>query len=455
MLFSSPVFIFVFLPLVLFAYLAARRLVGRSTAGAVLLLSSFFFYGYWRPDYLWIFCLSIVGNFGIGLAIQRVPQRFRRPTLFAGLGANLALLAYFKYSGFIAWNVAALVGGKSDWAVELPLGISFFTFQQIAYLIDVYKDKQMGGGILEYALFVNFFPQLIAGPLVHHKELIPQLGQQLAPAARKDRFIRGCTYFTIGLFKKVVLADQAAALANPIFQRIGEGGGITGSEAWLGAIAYTFQIYLDFSAYSEMAIGSGLMFGFQMPRNFYFPYFSLNIVDFWRRWHITLSRFLRDYLYIPLGGNRNGPHKQKVNLMTTMLLGGLWHGAGWNFVAWGGLHGLYLIGNHTFRERVPFRLPRPLAWALTFVAVVVAWVFFRAEGLSDALAYLKQMGSFSITALFAWQYIAFWLCLLWIVLEPHLVRFRDTLSYGCFTGCLGLISLVMLGEEHEFIYFNF
>ena len=271
----------------------------------------------------------------------------------------------------------------------LPLGISFFTFQQIAYLVDVMRGARVERDIVSYTLFVSFFPHLIAGPLVHHAEMIPQFkrgrtGRSSVLAAR------GLAIFAAGLFKKVVIADNLAQFVSPVFAHLDAGGGVTTPWAWLATLAYTLQIYFDFSGYSDMAVGLALLFGIRLPVNFRSPYRAASIVEFWRRWHITLSRFLRDYLYIPLGGNRLGEGRRYINLMVTMLLGGLWHGAGWNFIIWGGLHGAYLGINHLWREwRGAARASggsaaKGVCWAITFFAVVVAWVFFRARTLAGA-----------------------------------------------------------------------
>lgn len=405
---------------------------------------------------MWVILASITWNYFFGYAIQAVPENFRKKTLLAGVCGNLGLLCYFKYGGFIIQNVTALTAWHIEWKeIIIPLAISFFTFQQIAYLVDVYREKRYERNILRYSVFVAFFPQLIAGPIVQHKELIPQLQEELTISEHRDRFVRGIALFIIGLFKKVVLADNVGTISNYTFGEVHAGMTLAAGEAWLGVLAYTAQIYLDFSAYSDMAIGVGMMFGIRLPDNFNFPYHSLNIIDFWRRWHMTLSKFLRDYLYIPLGGNRCKDSRQKFNLMLTMLLGGLWHGAGWNFIVWGGLHGIYLIINHQFQKRSKFEIPRPIAWMMTFLAVVIAWVFFRSKGLPDAFAYFSQMTSFELQPFFVLKCSIFWICVIWIATEKHLTKFQDTWPYACFVGFLGCASLLFLGEEQEFIYFNF
>jgi D-alanyl-lipoteichoic acid acyltransferase DltB (MBOAT superfamily) len=293
--------------------------------------------------------------------------------------------------------------------IILPLGISFFTFQQIAYLVDVMRGAKVERDIVSYTLFVSFFPHLIAGPLVHHAEMIPQFkrgrsGRSAVLAAR------GLAIFAAGLFKKVVIADNLAQFVSPVFAHLDAGGGVTTPWAWLATLAYTLQIYFDFSGYSDMAIGLALLFGIRLPVNFRSPYKAASIIEFWRRWHITLSRFLRDYLYIPLGGNRLGEQRRYFNLMLTMLLGGLWHGAGWNFLIWGGLHGLYLCANHLWQawrgahtkalaakgyaKAFPAWVLKGFSWAITFFAVVIAWVFFRARTADGAWQMLGGLFGF-------------------------------------------------------------
>src|ERR1700742_1018471 len=394
MLFSSYTFLFQFLPAVVLAFAAARR---HSPRAGILVLAgaSLFFYGAWKPIYLVLLLASIGTNFSLGLLMEN-PLR-RRSVGMLGVTLNLALLCYFKYTNFIFDSISALSGAPLPFVnVVLPLGISFFTFQQIAYLVDVMRGARVERDILSYTLFVSFFPHLIAGPLVHHAEMIPQFkrgrtGRSAVLAAR------GLAIFAAGLFKKVVIADNLAQFVSPVFAHLDAGGSVAPSWAWLATLAYTQQIYFDFSGYSDMAVGLALLFGIRLPVNFRSPYKATSIIDFWRRWHITLSRFLRDYLYIPLGGNRLGEQRRYTNLLATMLLGGLWHGAGWNYLIWGGLHGIYLSLNHLWQSwrgaaakaSSSNHLADIAAWALTFGAVVLAWVFFRAKTASGAWAMLK------------------------------------------------------------------
>jgi alginate O-acetyltransferase complex protein AlgI len=396
MLFSSYTFLFQFLPATALAFAAARLHSPR--AGIMVLAgASLIFYGAWKPAYLVVLLASIGCNFWLGLQMEDPARRRRFGTL--GVILNLAVLCYFKYTNFLFDSFTTLTGTPLPFVnVVLPLGISFFTFQQIAYLVDVMRGARVERDIVSYTLFVSFFPHLIAGPLVHHAEMIPQFKR-----ARSGRSAvlaaRGFSIFAAGLFKKVVIADNLAQFVTPVFAHLDAGGGVSTQWAWLSTLSYTLQIYFDFSGYSDMAIGLALLFGIRLPVNFRSPYKATSIIEFWRRWHITLSRFLRDYLYIPLGGNRLGETRRFQNLMVTMLLGGLWHGAAWNFVIWGGLHGLYLCINHLWHrwrgEAVTSSAATRLAsWAVTFFAVVIAWVFFRARTAAGAFQMLGSLAGF-------------------------------------------------------------
>lgn len=395
MLFGSLVFIFAFLPVALAGY-HGLRLSGRpGGAKAWMVACSLVFYGWWDWRYLFLVGISIAANFQWSRVMERHPGA--RWMLGAGVAGNLLLLGYYKYANFFVRAVDTLVG--LDWQVGhivLPLAISFYTFQQIAYLVESRRDGKAADSFVDYALFVLFFPHLIAGPITHHKEMLPQFA-----AAGRGRlptsYVRiGTAIFVLGLAKKVLLADGFALLADPAFNAVRDGAVLGTADAWLGALGYTLQLYFDFSGYSDMAIGLGLMFGILLPVNFASPYKSTSVVEFWRRWHISLSRFLRTYLYIPLGGNRHGMVRRYINLLATMALGGLWHGASWTFVLWGTLHGLYLIVNHAWNAMVPQRsedaVSGALGWMLTTLAVVVAWVLFRAESFSDATSVLLSMG---------------------------------------------------------------
>ncbi len=407
MLFNSYPFIFLFLPIVLLVFFALGERNRKKLALTWLVAASLFFYGWWNPVYLGLLILSILFNYVIGLYLSQ-PIASKKALLTFGIIANLALLAYYKYANFFVDSVNSLGGMAFNLqTIILPLGISFFTFTQIAYLVDTYRgeitllNKSSADGFLKYCLFVTFFPHLIAGPVVHHRDILPQFDKDSMYQWNQADVAMGLTIFSLGLFKKGVLADGIAVYATPVFEMAAKGVPLNFLEAWGGAIAYSLQLYFDFSGYCDMAIGASLLFGIRLPINFNSPYKAVNIIDFWRRWHITLSKFLRDYLYVPLGGNRKGSTRRYANLMTTMLLGGLWHGAGWTFVVWGGLHGLYLVINHSWRS-LRQTLGQDLnhsslfgkisASTLTFLAVVVAWVFFRAKDLQAALVMLAGMG---------------------------------------------------------------
>jgi alginate O-acetyltransferase complex protein AlgI len=409
MLFTTSTFVVLFLPIVLFGFFTIGRW-SPSWAAAWLLGASLFFYGYWMPEFTLLLVASIAVNFRVGqgiaraLSVERFVAGVRTATwwMVAGIAFDLGLLAYFKYANFFVDNVNALLG--THWNIGnvlLPIGISFYTFTQIAFLVDTWYGKVNEYRPVHYGLFVTYFPHLIAGPVLHHAQMMPQFGNPAVYRLHAPHIFGGVVIFAIGLFKKVVLADGIAPYANAVFVPADAGELVTVREAWLGALAYTFQLYFDFSGYSDMAIGLSWMFNIRLPYNFNSPYKAANISDFWRRWHISLSTFLRDYLYIALGGNRKGPGRRYVNLGITMVLGGLWHGASWSFVLWGALHGAYLVVNHAFRsliERLVWHrrldtslVYRAFAWGVTITAVVAAWVFFRAQTMHGALAIVSAM----------------------------------------------------------------
>ncbi|MDY7021042.1 MAG: MBOAT family protein [Cyanobacteriota bacterium] len=403
MLFNSPEFIFLFLPVTLLIFIYISYSSSYKIGIGWLVVASLFFYSWWNPPYLLLLVFSIVFNYFVGSILSRNQQRTNHKKLLLALGIsiNLALIGYFKYTNFLVDTLNAISGSNlSVHEIILPLAISFFTFQQIAYLVDSYRGETENYGFLEYCLFVTFFPQLIAGPIVHHKEVLPQFSEQKTHHFSSEDLAVGITIFTMGLFKKVIFADNIALYASPVFSAASDGTPIMFIDGWVGALAYTLQLYFDFSGYSDMAIGAARMFGIKLPLNFNSPYKAVSISDFWRRWHITLSNFLRDYLYIPMGGSRKGEFRRNQNLMMTMLLGGLWHGAGWTFVFWGGLHGFYLIVNHKWRTwrkslgqdpKKDSWLQQRLGWMLTFLAVVIGWVFFRADSMETAFSILKGM----------------------------------------------------------------
>jgi len=448
-LFNSEPFILGFLPAFLLGFFAAGRLIGRRAALCVLIGASLFFYGWWNPPYVLLLVGSIVANYAIGRHLARGGVG-GRAWLAAGVAGNLALLGWFKYAGFLAGSVAALFGRQApELRIFLPLAISFFTFQQIMFLADSRAGTCPDRGFLGYAAFVAFFPHLIAGPIVRPGEIIPQLHAPDLARPRMAAICEGMTIFLLGLAKKLVLADMFARFADVGFDAAGRGAAIGFVSAWVAAGAYALQIYFDFSGYSDMAIGLARMLNVRFPLNFASPYRASDIGAFWRRWHITLGGFLRDYLYIPLGGSRCGEARRAGNLMLTMLLCGLWHGAAWRFVLWGGLHGAFLVSHATWR-RLGGRMPRAAGQTLTLLAVVLAWVPFRTERLSAALSMLRAMAGARGIALPSM--ILTWLPWLGAVARPvpllaHLGAAR-TLSLPEAGACLALGWAIVLFLPH-------
>lgn len=399
MLFNSYEFLFVFLPVVFAGFFWFARF-GHVISALWLAFASLFFYGWWSPKYVGLLLVSIVVNYSMAYVIGHKRSRAHAKLILVfAIMANLILLGYYKYANFfISTANYASEGSLQLVDVILPLGISFYTFTQIAFLVDVYRGVAREYNFIHYLLFVTYFPHLIAGPVLHHGQMMPQFTHRETYRLQLDNIALGLSIFTIGLAKKVLLADNFGDYASPVFAATGMGIQPDFIEAWTGALAFTLQLYFDFSGYSDMAIGISMLFGVKLPINFNSPYKATNIIDFWRRWHISLSQFLRDYLYIPLGGNRRGKFVRHINLMITMLLGGLWHGANWTFVIWGALHGFYLVINHAWRFVVskhiptqgsPARIYGTLSIMLTFLCVVLAWIFFRAETFSSAILMLK------------------------------------------------------------------
>ena len=400
MLFSTWQFILIFIPITwgLYFWLNHKRLI---LAGkVVLVLASLFFYAYWDVRYLPLILISILFNFGIGTALTRLYPKdsflsedsnrryYRMLFLGLGIGANLLLLGYYKYSHFFISNLNTHFATSYNLpSIVLPLAISFFTFTQIVYLVDSYRGQTGKYDLLNYSLFVTFFPHLIAGPIVQHQQIMPQFYSRWTLSWRASNVLRGLLIFSIGFFKKVVIADTFAIYSDAGFDG---NGPIDFFTAWATSLSYTFQLYFDFSGYCDMAMGAALLFNIWLPINFNSPYRALSIQDFWRRWHITLSHFLRDYLYIPMGGNRYSKYRTHVTLFITFVLGGLWHGASWMFVLWGALHGLGLVV-HRIWQQLHLPLPKPIAWLLTFAFVNLTWVFFRAKTGEGALRILGGM----------------------------------------------------------------
>ena len=392
MLFNSYEFIFMFLPVmfVVYFYLMSKRVV--LGAKIWLVAGSLFFYSYWNITYLPLILISMFTNYGVGLTLVNQDRvKISSKTVLAfGIFFNLALLGYFKYTDFFLENFNGIFGSNIPLPhIILPLGISFFTFTQIAFLVDAYKKEAKEYNIFNYMLFVTYFPHLLAGPILHHKEMMPQFASVKNYAKNYKNIALGLFIFSIGLFKKVIIADTFAVWANAGFDTATT---LNLIEAWATSLSYTFQLYFDFSGYTDMAIGVSLMFNIKLPINFNSPYKALSIQDFWRRWHITLSRFLRDYLYIPLGGNRKGEIRTYTNLITTFLLGGFWHGAGWTFIIWGLLHGIALA-IHRMWQSFGFKLNKILAWFITFNFINITWIFFRAKDFESAMKVLGGMFS--------------------------------------------------------------
>lgn len=490
MLFNSYEFIFIFLPITLIGYFVLSKWRLTQIAIVWLLAASLLFYGYWKVSYLILLMISTAGNFCFGRAISlsQPSSMIAKILLWAGICFNLGILGYYKYAAFFIASINYFSSNQLPVpGITLPLAISFYSFTQIAYLVDSYRGetKDSSYNLTSYSLFVVFFPQLIAGPILRHNELIPQFSRLRNFAFSHKNMAMGVTLFTLGLAKKVAIADNISPWVVPVFENASAVGFL---EAWVGALSYTLQLYFDFSGYSDMAIGLGRMFNLHLPVNFNSPYKATSIIDFWRRWHITLSSFLRDYLYIPLGGNRLGEGRRYINLLITMLLGGLWHGAGWTFVIWGGMHGVFLIINHGWRK-LNIALPKVLGWAITFLSIIISWVFFRAHTLHDGIEISQAMlGIKGVTLLNEFQNLLSWLTVLGVrfeswqefdylplnykqslvtlvllllvtVLLPNtqqiMQNFKPTLWCMVLISGIAVFSLLSLNQVSEFLYFQF
>ena len=485
LLFNSYTFVFFFLPFTFFVYFYLNRKHQTEAGKAFLVAASLFFYSWWNVVYLPLILISMLVNYTLGrrLSSSRKGDAAKSSKLLLTLGIvfNLGLLGYYKYADFFLENLNTLFDTHLDLLhLALPLAISFYTFQQIAYLVDSYRNETKEYDFLNYAVFVTFFPQLIAGPIVHHAEMMPQFSKTRNKLVNYRNIATGLFVFAVGLFKKVVIADTFAQWASLGFD---QATSLTMLDAWMTSLSYTFQLYFDFSGYTDMAIGAALLFNIKLPINFNSPYKALSIQDFWRRWHITLSRFLRDYLYIPLGGNRKGGSRTYLNLFLTFLLGGIWHGAGWTFVLWGALHGGAMMVHRAW-QKTGVAMHTLLAWLITFNFINVTWVFFRANSFDDAirvlhgmfvgplvlpsaltskLTFLESLGveSGPWSTLFyrepiilAWLLAAFILVLFFKNSMELQQRFKPNLYHLSATVLL-LLSLFMLSRKSEFIYFNF
>lgn len=473
MLFNSYEFIFFFLPAVFFIYFALTRLQLIEVSKAFLVLASLFFYGWWNIKYLPLILISLVINYTLGRELAKHKSNNRtysaKKLLGVGITFNLALLGYFKYSDFFLENLNWVFHSHIALLhLALPLAISFYTFQQIAYLVDSYRGETKEYDFLNYALFVTFFPQLIAGPIVHHAEMMPQFAKMQNKAKNYYNIALGLFIFSMGLFKKVIIADTFAQWATQGFDVAQT---LNMLEAWVTSLSYTLQLYFDFSGYTDMAIGAALLFNIKLPINFFSPYKAVSIQDFWHRWHITLSRFLKDYLYIPLGGNRKGKLRTYLNLFVTFLLGGIWHGAGWTFVVWGALHGGALV-IHRFWQQLGLKMPKLLGWFITFFFINFAWIFFRANNFHDAMKVIQGMfgGAFILPAVLGggeWSklfgsemWLGYWLAagLVVVWFFPNSMQLKERFKPNWFYLLLTVIfslSIFMLYRKSEFIYFNF
>lgn len=487
MLFNSYDFILVFLPIVFVGYWTVNHFLSVKSGIIWLCLASLFFYGYWNVSYVPLIVFSFVFNFLVGRILVQIDEhkKFQRKLLLIfALLINIGLLGFYKYYDFFASNINHFSGTHITLLkLVLPLGISFFTFQQVAYIVDSYKKEASKYHFGEYLLFVTFFPQLIAGPIVHHGEMVQQFADQDRKRMNFDNIAAGLFIFSIGLAKKVLIADHFALWANQGFEST---QALHFLDAWRTSLSYTLQLFFDFSGYTDMAIGAALLFNIHLPDNFDSPYISKNIQEFWQRWHITLSRFLRDYIYIPLGGNRKGEARTYLNLMLTFLIGGFWHGAGWLFIFWGFLHGAALV-LHRAWKKTGRTLPTIVAWFFTFNFVNIAWVFFRATSWDAAFNVLKGMAGLQGTDLpilklrrFA-KYLNYFdihinmhsftvsevksfilwfgLAMFWILFFKNSSElrksFKPSWKYLVLSVVICFLAIISMGKISEFIYFQF
>ncbi len=486
MLFNSAPYLFCFLPIAVLFFWLIARLHSNKLAALWLALCSLFFYGWWNPSFLPLLIVSIIFNYTMGIFIEWSKRYGLSGTcLFFAVLCNLSLLGLFKYADFFIGITNHLTNTDiSLLHLALPLGISFFTFTQIAFLVDVHRGIAKEYSPIHYLLFVTYFPHLIAGPILHHKEMMPQFAANKTYLPQAESFALGLFLFSVGLFKKVVIADHIAPSANETFNAADSGMAISFVDGWIGALSYTMQLYFDFSGYVDMAIGSSKMLGIDLPINFNSPYKAVNISDFWRRWHMTLGRFFRDYVYVPLGGNRKGLHRTQVNIVGVMLLSGLWHGAGWTFIIWGGMHATLSVINNYWRafrvtvlkhnlENSTF-IGRAVSILLTFICIVFCWVYFRATTLGGAntiaLAMLNFESSNFIKDILENSKIVVHLGILMLIvwLLPNTSEMANPKSrihwrpnalwlilslFFMLSGCLFM--LYGANDVSEFLYFNF
>lgn len=490
MLFNSYEFIFLFLPVALLVYYFLNQMRLTVGANAWLLFVSLFFYSWWNITYLPLILVSILFNYTIGGLLSDSDslkkQLISKKTIFVfGLTANIAFLCYFKYMDFFIGNINSLVGANLPLLhIVLPLGISFFTITQIAFLVDAYEGLVEDKNLLSYALFVTFFPHLLAGPILHHKEMMPQFGNVRNKVLNYKNLSLGLFLFFIGLFKKVIIADQLSTTVKVGFDMAKT---LNFFEAWITSLSYTCQLYFDFSGYTDMAIGVGLMFNIVLPRNFNSPYKSTNVIEFWRRWHMSLSNFITTYLYTPIlrSFGKITFRNSLIAIFLAMLISGFWHGAGWTFIVWGGMHGAALVVNHLWRKRKK-KLPTWAGWLITFNFINLAFVFFRAKDWNGAAKVVKGMFGFSgflpgsvrdvFTPLMVFQSKfgksvlegiggrneTFWGLLIILVCvlmfkNSHEIadRFRPSRLTYAFLVLISFYTLLNMGKVSEFLYFQF
>lgn len=473
MLFNSFYFIFLFLPITLVVYFTLNNFEYEKLSKVWLVGMSLYFYAYFNISYLYLIVLSIGINYCIGnnLSKNYSVRRNSKSCFLVGILFNVGMLFYFKYYDFFLSNVNVIF--ETNFILlklMLPLGISFFTFQQLSYLVDSYKGEGKSYDFLSYCLFVTFFPQLIAGPIVLPSEMLPQFENHKNKVVNYENLNRGLYLFSIGLAKKVLIADSISSFADAGFDRMTS---LTFVEAWLTSISYTMQLYFDFSGYCDMAMGIAFMFNIMLPLNFNSPYKATNIQEFWKRWHITLGRFLTNYLYIPLGGNRKGESKTLRNLLIVFLVSGIWHGAGWNFIIWGGLHGLSILAHRIWKDK-GYKMPTILSWAITLFSVNIFWIFFRATNLSDAIKVLKAMFDFrSIKQLITLNYreianpylgnkvslLLLVICVFIVLFSRNSFRKNKENEFGIISFFEQFLylgsSMLLLNRVATFLYFNF
>ena len=476
MLFNSYVFILAFLPITLIGYFLLGKLKSRVLSKTWLVGCSLLFYGYFNPAYLPIIVLSVLVNFALSQAMLRLENKpLRVLLLLIGLFGNLGVLGYYKYYDFFVSNLNSAFGTSFTLLhLILPLGISFFTFQQLSYVIDSYKKTVPAYNFLDYSLFVTFFPQLIAGPIVLHSEIVPQFADEKSRKFDLENFGPGLYAFAMGMGKKVLIADTFAKVAEIGFA---PGAAMNTPIAWMTALAYCLQLYFDFSGYCDMAVGLGLMFNIRIPQNFNSPYQSLDIREFWQRWHMTLSRFFTMYIYFPLGGSRKGMVRTCLNLLVVFLVSGLWHGAGWLFIFWSFLHGMASLLYRIFRKQYD-RFHPALRWLMTFVFITIAWVFFRATSWDIAMNIVTHMFNMTFGPIdmsffeafklpmgimpgyahifgFAWYILAIFACLGARNVYEKTMNFEPTVFRALATVLVLVYSILSLSGVSVFLYFNF